>query len=390
MDSSCLGHERWLARGVVDRISGRARIAFVAETGASLQEARVVADHGEASRVMLGWLNANGLINTHEPLGVGHRIIHGGHQFSEPTLIDEEMVAAIEALAELAPLHNRSALEAFRALRAALGPSVPMVAVFDTAFHRTLPEWAYRYAIPRELTVKHHIRRYGFHGLAHRYMVERFVTLTGRPVKHTKLITLQLGSGCSATAVKRGQSVETSMGFTPVEGLIMGTRSGDVDPTLAHFLARREGVATETVEEWLNTKSGLLGISGRSADMRELLDLERKGDELAALAIDMFCYRVRKYIGSYLAVLQGAEAIVFGGGIGQNAPQVRERILSGMEWCGLKLDSDRNMAAIGCESRISSDEAAIDIYVIPVDEALIIARDTVSCLRRKDEERAPL
>lgn len=383
------GHERRLARGIVEKIGSHAGIGFSAEGRNGLQETRVVTDHGEASRVMLDWLSSNGLLNNGEPLAIGHRIIHGGHKYSEPTLIDDEIVAAIEALSELAPLHNRPSLEALRTVRAMLGPAVPMVAVFDTAFHRTLPEWVYHYAIPKELAAKYHIRRYGFHGLAHRYMTERFVTITAKPLEQLKLITLQLGNGCSVTAVKDGRSVETSMGFTPLEGLMMGTRSGDVDPTLAGFLAQREKISIETAEDWLNTRSGLLGVSGRSRDMRELLDLERKGDKLAAMAIEMFCYRVKKYIGSYLAVLEGADAVIFGGGIGENAPEVRNRILTGMEWCGLKLDSERNIAAIGCESRISSDDAKLHVWVIPVDEALIIARDTICCLKNKYQERTP-
>jgi acetate kinase len=197
-----------------------------------------------------------------------------------------------------------------------------------------------------------------------------------------KLITLQLGNGCSATAVEGGRSVDTSMGFTPLEGLMMGTRSGDVDPSLAAFLARQEGVSVEEVEGWLNTRSGLLGVSGRSQDMRELLEAERQGDARAALAVDMFCYRVRKYVGAYMAVLGGPHAVVFGGGIGENAPTVRARICANMDWCGLTLDQKRNAAAIGFEERISADYARVHAYVIPVDEAMIIARDTASCLRR--------
>jgi acetate kinase len=246
-----------------------------------------------------------------------------------------------------------------------------------------MPERASRYAIPQELAAKHHIWRYGFHGLAHRYMTERYVAITSTPMARVKLITLQLGNGCSATAVEGGRSLDTSMGFTPLEGLMMGTRSGDVDPSLVAFLARREGVSVEAVEGWLNTRSGLLGVSGRSRDMRELLEAERQGDHRAALAVEMFCYRVRKCIGAYLSVLGGAHAIVFGGGIGENAPTVRARICVGMDWCGLTLDQDRNAATIGVEERISADYAKVHAYVIPVDEAVIIARDTAGCLRHQ-------
>jgi acetate kinase len=257
-----------------------------------------------------------------------------------------------------------------------------MVATFDTAFHRSLPERASRYAIPTELSERHDIRRYGFHGLAHRYIVERFSEIAATPVEEMKLITLQLGAGCSATAVDGGRSVDTSMGFTPLEGLMMGTRSGDLDPSLVGFLARGEEVSAEEVEGWLNTRSGLLGVSGHSGDMRELLEAEREGDLRASLAVDMFCYRVRKCIGAYLAVLDGADAIIFGGGIGENAPEVRARICAGLGWCGLLVDADRNAEAIGAETRISSDVSPLQAYVIPVDEASIIVRDTLGCLRR--------
>jgi len=257
-----------------------------------------------------------------------------------------------------------------------------MVATFDTAFHRTLSEGASRYAIPLELADKHRIRRYGFHGLAHRYMTERYAAITGTPLEGVKLVTLQLGNGCSATAIEGGRSVDTSMGFTPLEGLMMGTRSGDVDPSLAGFLARREAVDIEAAEAWLNTRSGLLGVPGRSSDMRELLEAEAAGDDRAALAVEMFCYRARKYVGACLAALGGADAVVFGGGIGENAPPVRARICAGMGWCGLMLDEERNARTVGSEGRISTDDSWVHAYVIQVNEAAIIAADTARCLSR--------
>ncbi|MCJ7511283.1 MAG: acetate kinase [Dehalococcoidia bacterium] len=377
------GRERRLASGTVDRIGGRAAIEFAAENGERLQEAAPVADHGEATQRVLVWLGSCGFLEPDGLVAIGHRVVHGGEQFVEPTLIDDEAMDAIEAVSDLAPLHNEPSLRAIRAARAVLGPAIPMVAIFDTAFHRTMPERASRYAIPQDLAAKHRIRRYGFHGLAHRYMTERYAAITSTPMAQAKLITLQLGNGCSATAVEGGRSLDTSMGFTPLEGLMMGTRSGDVDPSLAAFLARREGVSVEEVEGWLNTRSGLLGVSGRSRDMRELLEAERQGDQRAALAVEMFCYRVRKYIGAYLSALGGAHAVVFGGGIGENAPTVRARICAGMDWCGLTLDQDRNAAAIGVEERISADNVEVHAYVIPVDEAVIIARDTAGCLLRQ-------
>ena len=321
------------------------------------------------------------------PEAFGHRVVHGGDRFAGPAVIDEGVMSHIEALGELAPLHNGPSLAAIRSSLGETGPSVPMVAVFDTAFHRTMPEKASLYPIPRALAEKHGIRRYGFHGTAHGCMVERYCDLTATPVEETRLITLQLGNGCSAAAVSRGRPVDTSMGFTPLEGLMMGTRSGSVDPSLVGFLARREGVDTSEIEEWLNKRSGLLGISGTSRDVRELLDAEEHGDGGAALALEMFCERVRKQIGAYLATLGGADAIVFGGGIGENAPLIRERVITGMGWCGLLFDPERNANAVGVEARISSEDSKIHAYVVSVDEEIKIAEETANLLGARANAR---
>jgi acetate kinase len=377
---------RRLAGGIIERIGAQAAIDFAVERGEPLRRPAAVADHAEATRHVLDWLASAGLLAPRGIEAVGHRVVHGGDQFVEPALIDDRVLAAIEALTDLAPLHNVPSLSAIRAARALVGPGVPMVATFDTAFHRTLPDWASHYAIPLDLADKYRIRRYGFHGLAHRYMTERYAIITSTPMEQVKLVTLQLGNGCSATAVEGGRSIDTSMGFTPLEGLVMGTRSGDVDPSLAGFLARREAVDIEEVEDWLNTRSGLLGVSGRSADMRELLEAEAQGDARAALAVAMFCYRVRKYVGAYLAALGGAHAVVFGGGIGENAPSVRARVCDDMDWCGLTLDQERNSRTVGSEGRISADGSRVQAYVIPVDEEGIIAYDTVRCLERSRRE----
>jgi acetate kinase len=379
-DGDAAGSQQRLARGIVDRIGGQATLEFAGEGVESHGENAVVADHDEATRRVLAWLESVGLLAGLD--GVGHRVVHGGDRFVEPTLIDDEVLEAIKALTDLAPLHNAPSLEAIRAARAVLGAGVPMVATFDTAFHRTLPERASHYAISLELADKHRIRRYGFHGLAHRYMTERYAAIVATPVEQVKLVTLQLGNGCSAAAIEAGRSVDTSMGFTPLEGLMMGTRSGDIDPSLAGYLARREGVDIEEAEAWLNTRSGLLGVSGRSSDMRELLEAEAGGDKRAALAVDMFCHRVRKYVGAYLAALGGADAVVFGGGIGENSPLVRARICAGMGWCGLALDEERNARTVGSDGRISAADSKMHAYVILVDEAAIIARGTARCLRQ--------
>lgn len=370
-----------LASGVVDEVGGQGAIRFSVEGGESLHRKAIISDHGEATRLALGWLSDVGLLHSQSPDAVGHRVVHGGDYFSEPVLIDDRVIGIIESIGHLALLHNGQALEAIRAARQALPRSVPQVAVFDTAFFTSIPEFASRYAIPFELTEKHHIRRYGFHGLAHRYMTERYLAITATPPDKTRLITMQLGSGCSAVATRGGRPVDTSMGFTPLEGMMMSTRSGDLDPSLVGFLAHQEVVDISTVEDWLNTRSGLLGVSGRSGDMRELLKAE--GDRRAALAVEMFCYRARKYLGSYIAALGGADAVIFGGGIGENSPEVRSRICSGMEWCGLTLDEERNRTAIGVEAKITSDRATLETYVIPVDEGIIIARDTARYLGYK-------
>jgi acetate kinase len=293
------------------------------------------------------------------------------------------VVAAIEAARTLAPLHNGPALATIAAATEVIGPAVPGVAVFDTAFHASMPAAAAQYAIPRVLARKHGIRRYGFHGIAHRYLAERWAAVTGRPLIGTRLITLQLGNGASVTAVADGRSVETSMGFTPMEGLVMGTRSGDIDPTVVLHLADAEGVPPSDVLGWLNTRAGLLGLSdGRSSDVRDLMAAAADGDRAAAAAIDAFCYRARKYLGGYAAILGGVDAVVFGGGIGEHQPSVRVAICDGLAWCGLHLDEAANQAAGESDRRISAAESAIEAWVIPVDEAAAIAADVVATLER--------
>ena len=314
---------------------------------------------------------------------IGHRVVHGGEQFREPVVIDDEVVAAIDRLTEFAPLHNPGSIAGIKGVRAAMGSHIPMVAVFDTAFHRSIPAQASAYAIDVDLARKHGIQRYGFHGIAHASLARICAAAINRPLTELRLITLQLGNGCSATAIDRGRSMDTSMGFTPLEGLVMGTRSGVVG-----HLVRREGLSIDEIEHLLNERSGLLGVSGLSRDMRELLSAaEGKPDSRAALALDMFCYRVRKYIGAYLAVLGGADAVVFGGGIGERSAMIRARICAGMSWCGLRLDSGRNEAAVRVASgdaiKISEKDAPLACYVAGVDEEVEIARATLECLLKR-------
>lgn len=371
--------QRRLAAGLLDRIGGKATAHFALEHGDKTTQAISAPDHAAAVRILLEWLESRSLT----PRAVGHRVVHGGERFVEPTPIDDGVVADIEALAELAPLHNGPAVAALRAAREALGPAVPMVATFDTAFHRSMPARAARYAISGELAERYAVYRYGFHGLAHRSMMERCAEMTGKPAGELQLITLQLGAGCSATAIEHGRSIDTSMGFTPLEGLVMGTRSGDIDPSVVMYLANRDGIPPAEVLVWLNERSGLLGVSGRSADMRDLLEAERAGDEGAALAVEMFCYRARKYIGAYLAALGGADAVVFGGGIGEHAPEIRARICRPLEPLGLQIDAGLNAALVGQEGAFSAEDSFVAAYVVHVDEANIIARDTFALLSSK-------
>jgi acetate kinase len=369
---------RRLAHGAIERIGHDAALEFSAEGGATLRATEGVADHAAGVRRVLDWTSTVGRVDA-----VGHRVVHGGARFTAPTAIDDAVIAEIEALERLAPLHNAPALAGIRAARAHLA-AVPMVAVFDTAFHASLPDRATRYAIPWELADRHGIRRYGFHGTSYRSVLARHARLAGLASERARLVALHLGNGASVAAIDGGRSVDTSMGLTPLEGLVMGTRSGDLDPAIVPQLVRAEGVTAETVGHWLNERSGLLGLSGRSADVRDLLAVEAT-DARARLALDVFCYRARKYVGAYLAVLGGAEAIIFTGGIGEHAPEIRQRICEGLTWAGVAIDPARNAAARGVEARISRDGSAPAVWTIPTDEERIIAEDTAACLAGRVE-----
>jgi acetate kinase len=308
---------------------------------------------------------------------VAHRVVHGGQTFTAPCRIDASVEQGIDALSELAPLHNPPALVWIRAARALL-PEVPHVAVFDTAFFAELPLVARSYALPADLVRQYQLRRYGFHGLAHSYLWRRWERLR-TPGSGGRAILLQLGAGCSVSAIRDGLALDTSMGFSPLEGLVMATRSGDVDPGLLLYLQRQQGWSIDALEHCLNARSGLLGVSGQSADVRELLASERPE---ARLAMDLFCYRARKYLGAYLVVLGGADAVLFGGGIGEHAPRVRAQILQGLEWAGIALDAARNEEARGVEMRIATAQSRTDVRVIPVDEASILASEARALLKR--------
>jgi len=378
-------------RASVTGIGGIARLVFRAGSSAEVSAQQTVSDHRQAVEWLFArWVELAAAGGDKDPASlvdaVGHRVVHGGDRFSAPVLIDSDLVAEIDSLGELAPLHNPACLAGIRASREVLGTQTPMVAVFDTAFHQDMPERARRYALPAELAERHGIQRYGFHGIAHASMLAGYLQASGTPRAETRVITLQLGNGCSAAAIDRGRSVDTSMGFTPLEGLVMGTRSGDLDPSIVSYLCEREGTEPADVERWLNEASGLLGLSGHSNDMRDLLQaVTQQQHQPSMLAIDLFCYRAKKYLGAYLAALGGADAIVFGGGIGERAPEIREAICRDMGWCGLVLDAQRNEAVAGLKpgqaARISIDGADIDAYVVATDEESWIARETWQCLQ---------
>jgi len=339
-------------------------------------------DPAAALRGFLGQLPPDG------PAAVVHRVVHGGTRFTGPTLIDDGVREAIAALSELAPLHNPVALRWIDAARKSFGAGVMHVATFDTAFFSTLPRVAAEYALPADLGVELGIRRYGFHGLAHQAMWERWKELEPRLPGGGKLITLQLGGGCSIAALDQGRPRDTSMGFSPLEGLVMETRSGDIDAAVVPYLERRLDVSGARVVEMLNERSGLAGVAGSADDPQALLDA---GSEQARFAVELYCYRARKYLGAYLAVLGGCDGIAFGGGVGEHVPQVRARIASGLGWAGIELDQAANQAARGSESRISAARSRVSVWVVPVDEELLMVRGalTVATLAPNPTPRMP-
>lgn len=375
--------DRRLARGVIERIGSQALIRFENAQGKIVRTAQPIRDYRAAIDAALRWLvseeagipEIRSLADIH---AIGHRVVHGGEKFTRSTLITPEVIDGIEECIDLAPLHNPDNIRGIDAAAEIFGAGIPQAAVFDTAFHQAMPESSYLYAIPYQYYRRHKVRRYGFHGTSHRYIAYRYRKLRSIPKSEVKVITLHLGNGCSAAAVVNGISIDTSMGMTPLEGLVMGTRSGDIDPAIIEYLMGKEGISIQQIDAVLNKQSGLLGISGLTNDMRDLLAEEAEHDDRRArLAIEIFVLRVRKYIGAYLAEMNGADAILFAGGIGENSPEIRARICRDMEWCGLQLDEERNRAVIGREGEISADGSKLRAYVIPTDEELLIARDTL-------------
>ena len=376
-----------LAKGNIERVGGEAIVSLQATDQEKQLATASLRDTRAAVEYIVRWASSDrgpkavtSLADIH---AVGHRVVHGGEHFKQSVLIDDVVIRGIEDCIDLAPLHNPTNIKGIQAAREVLGPGLPQVAVFDTAFHQTLPEHAFLYAIPYQLYRRHRVRRYGFHGTSHRYVAYRYRQLRSIARDETNVITLHLGNGCSIAGIRGGNSQDTSMGLTPLEGLVMGTRSGDIDPAAIDFIGEKEGLRSGEVETLLNKQSGLLGISGLTHDMRELLAEEKEnGDRRARLAIDIFCYRARKYIGAFLAATGGAEALIFTGGIGENSPDVRGRICNGLEWMGLELDESKNSQAVnGYEGPINKEGSKLSCYVIPTDEELLIARDTMRCVK---------
>ena len=371
-----------LAKGVIERIGEQdAGLRHICD-GQTHRRQVPVADHGAGMELLLATLVGRevGVIDAISEIGaVGHRVVHGGEEFTGSVIIDEKVIASIKKYADLAPLHNPANLAGIRAAQRHL-PGIPEVACFDTAFHATIREVAYLYALPYELYDRHHIRRYGFHGISHRYVARRVAALMGRDKYALNAITCHLGNGCSITAVEAGKSIDTSMGFTPLEGVPMGTRSGDMDPAILFYLGDK-GYDARTLNVLCNKQSGLLGLSGLSNDMRNLEDLAARGNARAQLAIDVFCYRIKKYIGAYAAVLERVDALIFTGGIGQNSVGVRESICAGLRQVGIRLDPAANRKTVGRETEVAAADSDVRIFVIPTNEEAAIAHDTYELAR---------
>lgn len=374
-------HRRSLGRGSVERIGEEKGVLTQSSERGQLRIEERFADHGQAmKRVGLALIDPSAgiLADISEVEAVGHRVVHGGEKFSNSVRIDDEVIAAIEQNAELAPLHNPANLLGIRESQALL-PSVPQVAVFDTAFHQTMPPSAYLYGLPRELYDKYRIRRYGFHGTSHRYVAARALELLKRHPENSNLITCHLGNGASITAIEAGRSIDTSMGFTPLEGLMMGTRSGDFDPAILAFLEER-GYSSKDLNTMLNKKSGLLGLSGISNDLRDLEAAVDKGISHAIQALDVYAHRARKYIGAYAAELVKVDALVFTGGVGQHGVRMRERICHRLEHVGIVMDYLRNTSNGSAEGIVSQPYSPTSILVIPTNEELQIAADAFDLL----------
>lgn len=379
-----MGNDAVLAKGNAERIGiDNSLLKHIPGDKEKVEISATLKNHVDAIKLVIDSLvnKDYGVIRDMDEIGaVGHRVVHGGEEFSGSVVIDDEVMKAIEKNVELAPLHNPANIMGIKACRNVM-PNTPMVAVFDTAFHQSMPQKAFMYAIPYEDYEKYGIRRYGFHGTSHKYVAGKAAQIMGVPLDSLKIITCHLGNGSSITAVKYGKSVDTSMGFTPLEGLPMGTRSGDIDPAIISFLMEKKNITCEEVNKYLNKESGVLGLSGISSDFRDLHEAAAQGNQRASLALEVFNYRVKKYIGAYAASMGGVDCVVFTAGIGENTPQVRESACSGLEFMGIKIDKEKNKAvAKGGQGEISTDDSPVKVFVIPTNEELMIARETMELI----------
>ena len=373
-----------LAKGLCERIGIDGKFTYKPTGKEAIKEADVaMPTHSEAIQTVLHALvdEKNGVIASMDEIGaVGHRVVHGGEKFASSVLITDEVMATIEECNPLAPLHNPANIIGIKACQA-LMPNTPMVAVFDTAFHQTMPPVAYTYALPYEYYEQDKVRRYGFHGTSHKYVSQRAAAMLGKPIEELKLISCHLGNGSSITAIDSGKSVDTSMGFTPLAGVPMGTRSGDLDAGILEYLMNKHGYDIDQMLNVLNKKSGVLGISGVSSDFRDLEDAAPKGNQRAQLALDAFEYSVKKYIGAYAAVMGGVDAIIFTAGVGENGPDNRANIVSGLEYMGVKIDREKNNVR-GQEVDVATADSKVRVLVIPTNEELMIAMDTAALTRK--------
>jgi len=372
-----------LAKGIVEKIGlNGSCLKLTKQNGDEVIFEGEIIDHKIGIEYVLGVLSSHkhGCVkNLNEIAAVGHRVVHGGEKFNKSVLIDDAVLHQIEECIDLAPLHNPPNLKGIEAIKD-LMPKMRQVAVFDTAFHQTMPKHAYMYGIPHSLYLKYGIRRYGFHGTSHRYVSNRACKILKINFGSTKIITCHLGNGASVAAIKNGRSIDTSMGFTPVEGLLMGTRAGDLDIGVVTYLMEKERLGVETASTLFNKHSGMLGITGISSDFRDIRNAANKENELAQIALKMFDYRVKKFIGSYTAAMNGCDVLVFTGGVGENADDTRKGICEGLEWLGFEIDNEKNSGLRGQEAIISSDKSKVKILVVPTNEELMIAEDTLKLL----------
>lgn len=366
--------ETVLTKGLVERIGLDNAVFTISVNGEKQTDITEIPDHAVAVKILVEKLLSQNIIQSYDEItGVGHRVVHGGEKFADSVLITDETLAEIEALSDLAPLHNPANIVGIKAFQDIL-PNVPAVAVFDTAFHQTMPEKSFLYSLPYEYYEKYGVRKYGFHGTSHKYVSERAAELLGRPIEQLRLISCHLGNGASIAAIEGGKSIDTSMGFTPLAGVAMGTRSGNIDPALIPFIMEKTGKTADEVLNVLNKESGLLGVSGISSDLRDLIKASAEGNERAETALEVFASRIHKYIGSYAARMSGVDAIIFTAGIGENSDVVRARVLRGLEFMGVYWDPALNSVQ-GEEAFISYPHSPVKVMVIPTDEEVMIARD---------------